>query len=79
MIMLICFDRKRGKRRKQKSRRRREKSRGNLGRKRKRSGRVNVNKGKVMEGVTGEVAGVLLVGDLTCRALKVRQAVYKLI
>ena len=40
---------------------------------------MNVNKGKVMEGVTGEVAGVLLVGDLTCRALKMRQVVYKLI
>ena len=31
-----------------------------------------------MEGVTGEVAGVLLVRDLTWRALKVRQVVYKL-
>ena len=31
-----------------------------------------------MQGVMGEVAGVLLVGDLTWRALKVRQIVHKL-
>ena len=37
-----------------------------------------INQGEVVEGVTGEVAGVLLVGDLTWRALKVRQVVYKL-
>ena len=61
--MLRCVEQIRGKRKKQKSRIRRENRRGNLGR---RSSRVNVtNKGEVVEGVTGEVAGVLLVGDLT--------------
>ena len=40
-----------------------KKRRGNLGRKRKRSCRVNIiNKGAVVEGVTGEVAGVFLIG-----------------
>ena len=70
-----CFKQIRGKRKKQKSRRRREKRRGNLGRKRKRSGRVSeIKKGEVVEGVTGEVAGV----RLDMEAVKVRQVVYKL-